>query len=228
MGFQFADIIILALIAVFVILRLRNTLGKDLGDRPDTSRLRKQLGADTEERVIPMPGIDRKPVEDKKPEDEDELALAELQDPDVAKQLLVLKDLDAGFSVVSFMEGAKGAFEWVLTAFNDGDKDTLKRLLAKDVYEELANALDERNARDEKTFTTLVSIKNARITRAEISKKHIGRIAVEFTSEQIQVVRDHENKIVEGDPSKVREVIDEWVFERDTRSRNPNWTIIET
>ncbi len=233
MGFQYADIIILALVAIFVALRLRNSLGKDIGERPDISKLRKQLGQELEEKIVNLPTAKNAEQKDKnniangeEATDEEEQSLVD--NPDAAKQLLAIKQLDANFSVRSFLNGAKAAFEWVLRAYNEGDRQTLQRLMSPEIYKEFEQALAQHEEQQHKPQTTLVAITDAKITRAELVQEYVARIAVRFTSEQIYVVHDSEGNIIEGDPSIVQKVEDEWLFEHDMRSRDPNWTIIET
>ncbi|MDG1287219.1 MAG: Tim44/TimA family putative adaptor protein [Rickettsiales bacterium] len=222
--FQFADIIILALIAGFIALRLRNTLGKDVGHRPDTTNLRRQMGKELEERVISMPGA--KVAVESKEEEKLDKAFEALEGPAKAKVEKV-KQKDASLDITEFLEGSKGAFEWVMKAFNDGDKSTLKQLLSKEVYKEFEEAMIDRESSAAKADATLVSIEEAELVDAEIkgSKVHM---TMKFVSDQIHVVRNEEGELISGDASEITRVEDEWVFERGLTSRDPNWTIIDT
>lgn len=225
--FQFADIIILALIAGFVALRLRNTLGKDVGHRPDSAQLRRQLNDELEERVTSLQAVKEK-IESEiegKPSEEDQ-ALEGLSES-TREGVEAIKQQDAQFRVKEFLEGAKGAFEWVVKAFNDGDKSTLKSLLAKEVYEEFESAMIDRESSDAKADTTLVSIDKTELLDAKITKGK-AQMTVRFMSDQIHVVRDAAGKVISGNPSDITRVEDEWVFERKLKSNDPNWMVVDT
>lgn len=225
-GIPFADIIILGLIAVFVVLRLRNTLGKDIGHKPDLHQLRRQLSGEPEDKVVNLAGQPEPLLEDKA--SKEEAAMREsIGDPALLAGIDAIAAADPGFSINGFLEGAKGAFEWVLKAYSAGDAETLKVLLAAPIFEEFNHALEASKAQSAKTETTLVAITQAEITSATLDKGK-ARVSVRFLSEQIEVVRDAEGKIVEGDPSKVQVVEDNWVFEREVKSRNPNWLVMDT
>jgi predicted lipid-binding transport protein (Tim44 family) len=226
-GLPFADIIILGLIAVFIVLRLRNTLGKEVGHKPDLEDLRNRLeGKPVEEKVVDMQGQPA-PAADEKTVKAEAAAREAIGDLGLLAGVDAIAAVDANFSINGFLEGAKGAFEWVLKAYSAGDVDTLKMLLAAPIFEEFNHALEAAKAQNTKTETTLVAIKDAQILAASL-EKNIARVTVRFVSDQVEVVRDAEGKIIDGDPSKTEVVEDQWVFERDVKSRNPNWMVMDT
>ncbi len=223
--FQYTDLVILALVAVFIALRLRNTLGKDIGHKPDVTPLRRQKPESQED---PAGLNNRLPVEEKPEDDKEEKRAREaIGDPALMAGIDAIIKADPSFSISGFIEGAKGAFEWVLKAYRQGDTDTLKQLLAPSVYEEFKSALEAAKSAEHKTETTLVAINHAEITGASLEKNR-ARIAMRILSDQIEITRDTSGNIVGGDASRVETVEDEWVFERDIKSRNPNWVIIDT
>ena len=112
-------------------------------------------------------------------------------------------------------------------AFAKGDKDTLRRLLAKDVYETFEQAISARKDADTITESTLVSVKAKDIKEAQLSGKK-ARLTVTFDTEQVSLTKDKNGTIVGGDASQTAMMDDEWIFERDVSSANPNWTVIET
>jgi predicted lipid-binding transport protein (Tim44 family) len=138
-----------------------------------------------------------------------------------------MKSIDPQFTVGDFLNGAKGAFDMVINAFNAHDRETLERLLAADVCESFEADINEQQEKGQKAITTLVALKSAELVHAEV-KKTQATITVQFVSEQVHIVRDKDNKLVEGDPSRVEDIADEWTFERDLKSRDPNWTIVAT
>lgn len=228
MGDEFAilDILILLALAVFFISRLRKVLGKQIDDdfsKTDIKNLQEKLQQFQNEDPTSKEVIDAAihQVEDDAP------ILADIKNPDVTQTLLEIKKLDPHFNVKEFLQGAKGAFEMIFEAYNTGDKATLKSLLSKEIFEDFALAMDERENADIREEATLIAIEAATIHQAKLQGK-IAEITVNFTSEQILVEKDAEGVIVSGDPSKTELVYDSWTFERDTRSPNPNWTLVGT
>ena len=225
-GFQWGDILFLAVVAVFIALRLRGVLGKtDEVDQRRAEQLRRALREVQEERVIQLHGGAGPESADK--ETADDLLIADLGEGDVSSGLLEVREADPNFSPSQFLEGAKSAFEWVLDAYADGDRKTLKMLLGKEVYEAFERDIAAHEKDDTDMETTLVSIEDPVIVASQM-RKHTACITVRFVSEQIRLVRDKDGAVIEGDASATDRVEDEWVFERDTRSGNPNWTIVDT
>jgi predicted lipid-binding transport protein (Tim44 family) len=217
--FQFADLIILAMVALFIGLRLRNTLGKDVGHTPDLTALRRQMTAEPEAKTTPAKAAETKePAED---------PLAALGDPLLIEGVKMIQTADASFSVDGFLEGARGAFDWVMKAYQAGDTETLQALLSPAIFEEFKSALEAMKNSTEKHETTLVKILDAQLVSAVLDKGK-ARVGVRFLSEQVEVTRDAEGKIIAGDPSALQTVEDNWLFEREVKSRNPNWLVMDT
>ena len=221
----YADIIILALIAGFILLRLRSVLGHKMGN-DDLDAFKKSMRTQAEQEPIIKLG-DRNLKTKEEPELEPDSYLQNVTDLSVASGLKALKGRDGEFSATQFLQGAKMAFEMVFDGFAKGDKAPLKMLLSNELYQQFDAEIEARNKTENKTETTLVSVDATDIAKAELDK-NTARLTVKFSSEQITVMRDKEGKIIEGDPSDVSEVEDEWVFERDVTSKNPNWRITDT
>ena len=115
----------------------------------------------------------------------------------------------------------------VIEAFNEADRDTLRMLLSKEIYQQFDAALTAQEEKGQKEHTTLVAILESRITDAALNGNK-ARITVELTSEQIRLLRDDDGAIVEGDASIQEAVDDEWVFERNLAAADPAWKVIET
>jgi predicted lipid-binding transport protein (Tim44 family) len=215
-GFQYGDIIVIGAIAAFIILRYRAMLGNQEGRDPAEVKRPKPL--EEYERVVKI-------AERATPVVEQQTAS---QYPALLEtSFKTIRALDAEFSPEEFLVGAKMAFEMVIKAFNESDHDTLKMLLAPDVYESFKEAIDMQIQQNVQHQTTLVSIEKSDITSAQLQGKK-ARIAVKFDSEQIHIVRDANGAITQGNPSDVDLIDDEWVFERDLTSSSPNWLIVET
>jgi predicted lipid-binding transport protein (Tim44 family) len=103
----------------------------------------------------------------------------------------------------------------------------LRPLLADDVFNGFAGAIDQRKAAGQTLDTQLIAIRSAELADAQLRGSN-ARVSIRFVSEQVNVVRDATGNVIEGDPGTAEEVIDIWTFERDTRSTDPNWTLVET
>ena len=187
---QFFDIIIFAVIAVFIIYRLRSVLGKRTGFQKNINQ---------QEFV-------------KKETKPDELKIPQLKENE-QKLEVVYKKVNS-FNHKEFLEGAKKAFEIIITAFNKGDKSTLKNLVSKDVYNAFEGAINSGSNNPNSQFYSLVidGVEDAKVEGGKIS------IAVNFTSEQI--LSDNEDSIVKNK--------DTWVFEKPESSAGPAWLLVST
>lgn len=223
------DILLFAAVAAFLILRLRSILGRRTGAE-DAERWRARPPERTLERadkvpdnVTPFPGqarptIDATPVE---------VEPTPVGDPALQAGFDEIRRADPSFVPTEFVQGARGAFEMIVASFAQGDTDTLKPLLAPDVYEGFARAIRERVAAKQTLETTLVGIRSAEIVAASMQGR-FANVTIKFVSEQVNVTRDADGKAVDGDPAKVSVLTDQWTFARDTRSRDPNWALIRT
>ncbi|MEE8534644.1 MAG: Tim44/TimA family putative adaptor protein [Kiloniellales bacterium] len=222
-GIQFLDIILFAAIAAFLVLRLRGVLGRRTGHDeqskfdPFRSKQRQQDEESGEDKVISLP--DR--AGEKGAED-----VGEAGSP-LEHGLTQIQLVDRAFDAEGFASGAKIAFEIVVAAFAEGDTKTLRPLLSNDVYEDFAGAIKGREEGHTTLETTLVGIGQADIIEAELQGK-TAFVTIKFVSEQINVTRNAEGEAVDGDPSHVTSVTDIWTFARNTRSRDPNWTLVAT
>jgi predicted lipid-binding transport protein (Tim44 family) len=221
-GFAYLDIIFFAMVAAFIAFRLRSVLGRRMGpDRRRPPAVRPEVRRDN---VTPFP--DRQPAAEPAPAAE-EPSIARLTDDALKAGLVRIRQADPSFSLDGFLGGAKAAFGMIVEAFGRGDRSALRPLLADRVYGEFAHAIDDRERRRLSHTTELVGIRSAEPATAEMRGSR-ARVAVRFVSEQINATLDAEGNVLDGDPKRVDEVADLWTFERDTRSRDPNWTLVET
>ncbi len=220
-GIQFFDIVILAAIAAFLVLRLRSVLGRRQGheEPPKYDPFRDRGKEETaEEKVIQLP--ERSGASGGRE--------AEAGDGSPLEQgLTQIKMADRSFETETFVSGAKVAFEMIVTAFANGDVKTLRPLLSNDVFEDFSGVIKSREDNKETLESTLVGISEAEIVEAELQGK-TAFVTIKFVSEQINVTRSAEGEVVEGDPNSVTTVTDIWTFARNTRSRDPNWTLVAT
>ena len=228
-GIQFLDIILFAAIAAFFVLRLRGVLGKRTGHekRPKYDPFAKPDKDEGEEdKVIPLPDRSRAAKTDQADEEAAEAAEAAAETP-LSVGLMQIGQVDEAFDEEQFLSGAGTAFEWIINAFAQGDTKALRPLLSNDVYGDFAGAIEEREGAGQILETTMVGITEAAIIEAELQGR-TAFITIKFVSEQVNVVRDSDGEVVEGDPSHVTKITDIWTFARNTRSRDPDWTLVAT
>ena len=191
-SFEYIDIILLAMIAGFIFLRLRGILGKKTGfeENINSSFPHEEVPETKTSPILNADTFD-----------------------DAAKK--------------DFLNGAKIAYETIITNFANGNLKNIKLLLDKKVYNQFNEAIKHRKEKGLVSNTTFVGIKSALIKDHKIIN-NILEVTVDFVSEIISCVRDKDKKIVSGDPEKIKKVSDTWKFSRDLKSNSPNWQLIET
>ncbi len=221
-GFAYIDILFFAMVAAFIALRLRSVLGRRTGhERRRTGSFGRARSNGAADNVVALP--DRSAAAEADPDP----AIVGLADEGVRTSLTQIRLADHGFDLRQFLAGARAAFEMIVEAFAAGDKGALRPLLANDVFADFATAIDERTAAGQALDTHLVGIRSTDPVGAELRDTN-ARVAVRFESEQVNVLRDAQGEIIEGDPNTAEEVIDIWTFERDTANQDPNWVLVET
>lgn len=224
-GFQFFDILIFAVVAVFLIIKLGSVLGKRTGhqDRPNASfdgTANRDRQREEEGKVVQLPTNEH--MKDDTPDVDEPLYQGRAGDG-----LIQIRIADPTFSPTEFLEGARAAFEMILNAYVAGDRSALKNLLSKEVFENFQNAIREREKAEQRMEDTLVGIDEAEIEEAFMDG-NFAHVTVRYVSEQVNVLYDRDGKVVEGDPNKVVKVIDLWTYRRDVRSGDPNWELTAT
>ncbi len=190
-SFEYIDIILLAMIAGFIFLRLRGILGKKTGFEEDIDSSFAHEAPPTKTRAD---------------------LNANTFDENAKKE---------------FVKGAKIAYETIITNFAKGKLKDVKSLLDNNVYQQFEEAIKDRNAKNYSSETTFIGINSAEVKNHQ-QNKNMLEVTIEFVSEIISCVKDKDNKIVSGDPEKIKKVLDTWKFSKDSRSSNPNWLLIDT
>jgi predicted lipid-binding transport protein (Tim44 family) len=220
-GFAYIDILFFAMVAAFIALRLRSVLGRRTGhERRRSGGFGPARANGAADNVVALPDRSSSPPEV-------EVGVTAPADKGVKAGLAQIRLADQRFDVQRFLECARTAFEMIVEAFGAGDKTTLRPLLADGVYSGFERAIDERQTAGHKFETQLTAVPTTEVAGAEMRGRD-ARVTVRFKSEQINVLRDAEGKVLEGDPQTAVEVVDLWTFERDTTSQDPNWTLVET
>ena len=193
-NFGYIDIILLGMIAGFIILRLRNILGRKTGH---------------ETKIYPNFA-------------EKKFNVSNTNIKNFKQDLEVLE----GQEKKDFLQGAEIAYETILTSFAKGDYQKLKTLLTPDMAENFKQAIDARNKDNIKSEFTFIGIKESNVEKYEKIRNELFA-SVKFVSEVISVKKDKEDKIIEGNPDKIKKVIDYWKFTRNIIKKGPNWYLSE-
>ena len=145
----------------------------------------------------------------------------------VAAGLDAIAAADPNFDAQHFLTGARAAYEMIVNAYAEGDRRSLKNLLAREVYDGFETAISEREKRGETVESRFVSIDNADITGAELRGRN-AQVTVRFQSKLVSVTRDKDGNVIDGNAERVTDITDIWTFARDVSSRDPNWKLLAT
>lgn len=209
------EILVLAGIAVFLVMRLRNVLGTREGfekpsldeppseNRPDLTLIEGGPDADITDHVP--------------------------ADSPLAAKLIEIKNIDPDFSLTEFLTGARSAYEMILMAFERGEMDDIRSLLAPEVAETFDEVIAARNAQGLTIEAEFVGIRELKLSDVVFDKStDTADISVAFTAELISVVKNAEGEIVEGDAKAIKRQKDIWTFSKDMGLQDPNWQLVAT
>ena len=212
------QLLVLAGIAVFLILRLKSVLGTREGyERPQMQNPRSQ----NENRRPELAVIEGSP-------DHDIIDHAE-EGSDTAKALAKMKRADPDFSVADFLQGARGAYEMILMGFERGDLAEIKPFLSPDIYEAFAEVVEAREKQGLSVEAEFIGLRELALDEAtfdDATKE--AEVTVRFVGELTSVVRDNAGEIVEGSATEIKRQRDIWTFARDMGSDDPNWQLVAT
>ena len=204
----FVDILIFAIIAIFLVMRLRNILGSREGfeQRQDNRPVQTEIESESaqEKKVVPL-----------RPTQLD------------GSGLEAVRRSDPSFSDDTFMQGAASAFGMILNAFADGDLTQLRRLLSFELYEEFSESIRLRNQNGDELSISILSIDDVQLTHGQVVEK-IASVTVTFITTQTRRLTDSTGTVLEDESVEAASLTDIWVFERDTQLNDPNWKLVET
>lgn len=219
MNLAVIQLLVLAGVAIFLILRLRSVLGtregfeKPQAPLPGPSRSRQDSRRDFE---VIEGGIDRD-IADHVPEGP------------VADALARMKTVESGFSVGEFLQGARGAYEMILMAFERGDLESVQPFLGEEVYESFGDVVKMRAENGVTVDASFIGVRETVLKDAAFDEADgEAEITVRFIGELTSVVRDAGGDIVEGDPNAVKRQRDVWTFARRMGTGDPNWKLVAT
>lgn len=211
------QLLVLAGIAIFLILRLRNVLGtregyeqppEPLSDAPPSSRGK----FDVIEGGVDHDIADHAPA-----------------GSPTAQALAAMKRIDPDFHVGEFLGGARQAYEMIVMGFERGELDELVPLLSRDVFESFDEVVQRREREGLRVEASFVGVREVELTEAAFdAERREAELTVRFVGELTSVVRSSDGAIVEGDPSAVKQQRDVWTFARKMGSDNPNWRLVAT
>ncbi len=223
--------IIFLVLAAVIFWRLRSVLGQRTGrERPpyDPYSRPDPVRNSAPDKVIPLPQRTSEPA--KTPETTEPVdrygGVVRAGSPS-AKGLDAIMAVDKSFDVKHFITGARSAYEMIVIAYAEGDRRTLKNLLAREVYDGFEGVIRERETRGETAETRFVSIDSTDIAAADLRGK-TAQVTLRFVSQLISATRDRSGKVIDGSADKVTSVTDVWTFARDVSSRDPNWKLVAT
>lgn len=211
------QLLVLAGIAIFLILRLRSVLGTRDGFEKPPGQVTERSRRSRPELEVIEGGPDHDIV-DHVPEGSDS-----------AKALARMKAIDKTFHVGEFLQGARGAYEMIVMAFEKGDLAAVRPYISDDIYAAFANVVEERREKGLNVTATFVGLAEIGLKEAEFDQtSQEAEITVKFLGELTSVVRDQAGDIVEGDPNAIKRQRDVWTFARTMGSSDPNWILVAT
>ena len=206
----FIDIIIFAIIAVFLIFRLRNILGEKTGFDPKADNQSKTPKNEKVSNVVDF----TKKVEN-------------LKEYEFSSEIREIMKIDNSFKIDEFISGANTFFKMVVNGFVEGNIENIKKYVKPKIFKDFQNAIDERIKEKEKLIIDIISINHTKIKNIKI-KGNIVKLEVIFDTVQIKALQDINDEIIDGDLDEKIVVKDMWTFERNFKLQSKNWTLIET
>lgn len=217
MNSPYLQLLVLAGIAVFLVLRLKNVLGtRDGFERPPVPL--SGANADKRPNLAVIDGGPDRDITDHVDENSD-----------AAKALAEMKKIEPAFNVSEFLQGARGAYEMILMGFERGDLAAIKPFLAEDVYETFAEVVEAREKQGLTIEAEFIGVREMALHNADLHRQtKLAELSVKFVGELTSVVRDAAGEIVEGKAGAVKRQKDIWTFARTMGSDDPNWQLVAT
>ena len=216
MNMQLIQLLALAGIAVYLVLKLRGVLGTREGHEGPRTDMSNPVGSRPKFEVI-----EGGPDED--------ITDHAAEDSDAARALLGMKVAESSFSVTEFLQGSKGAYEMILMAFENGDLASVQSFLSEDVYEAFASVIETRKEKGLTIEVEFIGVRETGLKGATFdSESNWGEVDVRFVCELTSVVKDSNGDTVEGDETEVKRQRDVWTFGRTMGSSDPNWQLVAT
>ncbi len=228
-------------LAVVVFLKLRSVLGRRTEDdearteryRSQRTAQQNQQGPQSDGKIVTLPRRGAEPapadVVQRETDGDRDLRMTKFAGGNAALSngLIGIARGDATFDPSEFMKGGKAAYEMIVMAFAEGNRKSLSDLLSPDVFSGFMQAITTREEAKEIVEQSFVGIKSAEMIEAEM-KGNTAQVTVKFVSEIINATRSASGEVISGDPKRIKEVTDIWMFARDVTARDPNWKLVST
>lgn len=211
------QLLVLAGIAVFLILRLKNVLGtRDGFEAPPSQPSLPDRGPSRDFEVIEGgPDLDiTDHVEENSP---------------AAHALAEMKRIEPSFNVTEFLGGARGAYEMIVMGYENGELDNIQPFLAEDIYESFVDGVAAREDQNLTIEANFIGVREMKLMDATLDPEtNEAELSIRFTGELTSAVRNSEGEIIEGSLTEVKRQKDTWTFSRDMGSDDPNWLLVST
>lgn len=217
----YLDIIILLVVVVLVFSKLKSLLGT----RPDNFEQRK-ISDENAAKIFDMivKEAEKNAAAEARNMEKEEVQVPEEELSEIDKVLAKIP----GFNREKFLTGAERAFEIIISAFSKGDVGTLEMLVSKSLLKKFQEIIEKRKAEGITSETDFIGFDDVEITNAKISKSEVAKITVRFVSEQVNILKNKDGEVIEGDENFIQNITDSWTFERALTSTNPNWLLVST
>ena len=222
---QYFDILVLLIVVVLIFSRLKAVLGT----RPSESN-RKEVeenAAKLFDLIVKEAQQNPQSMVAKVVQLENNKLDTEISDENMSETDKVLSTIP-NFDKNNFLSGAKRAFEIIVEAFAKGDIATLEKLVNKNLLKKFQEVIEDRQAQGVIAEADFIGFNKAEIIKAKIGKNHVAKIIVEFVSEQVNLLKNKQGDVIEGDDKFIQNITDVWTFERALTSTNPNWLLVST
>lgn len=217
MSGEMLELLILMALAGVVLYRLKSVIGTRTGHEGPPDFVRRQQ----EQAEQPMGPV---AVPDPLDDEQEDSVPATAEGP-----LAQIRAIEPSFDLREFANGARGAYEMILMAYEEGDRQTLQSLLAPDVYNAFEGGISAREEQGLRVEARFIGVREAEVVDIAFEDgSNIADVSVRFVGELITAVRDQENRVVEGDPNEIRRQSDVWTFSREMGSTDPNWLLTGT
>ena len=218
-NFPFIDIFILAMIAIFIINRLRNSLGKKTGNETDIAQKFSQKPSKFTE------SNPDKEIEKSKNQVKEAKNIILHKNSSINEKLNNIVKVDPSFTVENFIDGAKKAFEYILVKYSENDLKSLKDLLAPQILNNFTDQIKVRQKQKQILGITILKIDEPEIIDVSVIKNKLCFIKLEFKSQQVQTTKDSNNKIIDGNDNLILNISELWTFSKEIKNKNPNWVL---
>ncbi len=219
-NFPYIDILILAMIAIFIINRLRNVLGKKTGNESDIAEKFTQKKSDFKESEPDSISNLNKNLNNDSPKKK-----TYHDDKKINNYINDIVKLDSNFEIDSFKDGAKKAFEFILAEYSKNQLKSLSKLTSRSIYDAFKNQITKRQKNGEVLEITVISVKSPEIKQVKLKDKKFAFIDLLFDSEQVQVTKNKKGDVVDGDSNQILSIKEIWTFSKNLKSDDPNWIL---